>query len=90
MTLDNITLGQIASAILILGTLTGGIVAMVSPFKRLSELEKSMTRVTSDTNMIMLSLLPILEHLADDKTGNFTKELKDTKDNLTKYVVERK
>ena len=88
--LDNITLGQIASGILIAGTIIGGIVAVMSPFKRLNDLEASMKRVTSDTNMIMLSLLPILEHLADDKTGNFTKELKDTKDNLTKYVVERK
>ena len=88
--LDNITLGQVASAIVIGGTIIGGLIAVMSPFKRLNELETSMKRVTSDTNMIMLSLLPILEHLADDKTGNFTKELKDTKDNLTKYVVERK
>lgn len=88
--MENLTLGQVVSAIAIISALTGGLTLALKPFQRLNKVEEAVVQMKSDTTIIMRTLLPMLQHMSDDPTGNHTNELNAANTALMNYLTERK
>lgn len=88
--MENLTLGQIVSAIAIISALGGALMIAAKPFNRLNKVEEAVAAMQKDTTVIMRTLIPMLKHMADDKTGNHTDELQAANNALMDYLTERK
>lgn len=99
--LNNMTMGEIVTLLGFLTVLGNGVGYLLSPvvkFKKRVEIleaqqkeyEKDMKGLRNDTNMILKTLRPILDHMSEDPNGNHTKELKEARETLNDYIIERK
>lgn len=101
MNLQNITIGDIVTAISILTALYVGLSSAFKPVKtfetRLEKLERRVDKdyeninaIQKDTNMILKTLRPILDHMSEDPNGNHKSELQQARENLNEYIIDRK
>lgn len=88
--MENITLGQIVSSIAIITALFGALTLALKPFNRLNKVEEAVVQMKQDTTIIMRTLIPILQHMSDDPSGNHTNELNSANQALMNYLTERK
>lgn len=101
MDINNLTMGEIVAIFGFISLMGNGIGYIVSPVtkfkKRVDELEikqkeyqETMQGLKKDTNMILKTLRPILDHMAEDPSGNHTKELKQARETLNDYIIEER
>lgn len=99
MDLNNLTVGQIVTLLGVFTVLGNGIGYVMSPvlkFKnrvddletKQKEVDASLQGLKKDTNMILKTLRPILDHMSEDPNGNHTKELKEARETLNDYIIE--
>lgn len=99
MDLNNLTMGELITLLGFFTVLGNGVGYLLSPVlkfkKRVDDLETKQKEygdgiegLKKDTNMILKTLRPILDHMSEDPNGNHTKELKEARENLNDYIIE--
>lgn len=101
MDLNNLTVGEIVALLGFFTVLGNGVGYLLNPLfkykKRVDDLEtkqkeygEGIESLRKDTNMILKTLRPILDHMSEDPNGNHTKELKEARETLNNYIIDER